>query len=322
MQRPFKQIEALNLISILFVLFLMVLAPSDLFARRIPQVSGPITVDGRIGANEWSGVRPMRLIQLEPVPGANPSEQSEVFLAHDGEYLYAAARFYDSEPSLIRANGLQRDEMSGDDLFGLILDSFNDDESALAFYTNPAGTRIDTAISNDGEWRGTSPLNRNWNTFWESAASRDDEGWQAEMKIPFSSLRFREVDGRVVMGVLTWRMIARKAETVVYPAVDPKWHAGHLKPSLAEDMELEGVKSKRQLLVTPYVLGNVSQQTETLGGTQSLSASSTSLGYQVLESRDSQIGADFKWGITSDLTLDLTVNTDFAQVEADDAVVN
>ena len=159
------------------------------FATEIPLASGPISVDGSLDDAGWQDAKVLRLIQLEPVVGANPSEPSEVLLAHDGEALYAAARFGDSEPSLIRANGLQRDELNGDDLFGLVIDSFNDDESALAFYTNPAGTRIDEAISNDGEWSGSSPFNRNWNTFWDSAARRTTEGWEAEIRIPFSSLR-------------------------------------------------------------------------------------------------------------------------------------
>ena len=124
------------------------------FAADIPMASGSITIDGELDDDGWRDAKVVRLIQLEPVVGANPSERSEVLLAHDGEALYAAARFADSEPSLIRANGLQRDELTGDDLFGLVVDSFNDDESALAFYTNPAGTRIDEAISNNGDWSG------------------------------------------------------------------------------------------------------------------------------------------------------------------------
>jgi hypothetical protein len=291
------------------------------FATEIPLASGPISVDGKLDDAGWQDVKVLRLIQLEPVVGANPSEPSEVLLAHDGEALYAAARFGDSDPSLIRANGLQRDELTGDDLFGLVIDSFNDDESALAFYTNPAGTRIDEAISNDGEWSGSSPFNRNWNTFWDSAARRTPEGWEAEVRIPFSSLRFKPEDGRVVMGVLCWRSISRKAETNVYPALDGRLHNGHRRPSLAEDMELEGVAAGRQLLVTPYVLSGMSQRTEPfeVGGK---TVDALPADYEVLQSQDNQAGLDLKWGISSDVTLDLTINTDFAQVEADDAVVN
>lgn len=298
-----------------------VIAASTSPASEIPLVDGPIVIDGQLSDEGWQGARILRLVQLEPVVGANPSERSQVMLVHDGEALYAAARFGDSEPSRIRANGLQRDELNGDDLFGLVIDSFNDDESALAFYTNPAGTRIDEAISNDGEFSGSSPFNRNWNTFWDAAARRTPEGWQAEIRIPFSSLRFKPKDDRVVMGVLCWRSIARISEIDVYPALDGRLHHGHQRPSQAEDMQLVGVSAGRQLLVTPYVLSGVSQHTEVFE-TTGKSVDTLSNGYQVLEDQSNQAGLDLKWGITNDVTLDLTINTDFAQVEADDAVVN
>jgi hypothetical protein len=299
----------------------LVFGAAPCFATELPLAEGSISIDGKLDDAGWQNAKVVRLIQLEPVVGANPSESSEVFLAHDGEALYAAARFRDSEPSLIRANGLQRDESTGDDLFGLVIDSFNDDESALAFYTNPAGTRIDEAISNDGEWSGTSPFNRNWNTFWDSAARRTPEGWEAEIRIPFSSLRFKPENGRVVMGVLCWRSISRKSELNVYPALDGRLYGGNRRPSLAEDMELVGVAGGRQLLVTPYVLSGVSQHTSPFEKIER-SATAISAGYEVLQTKDNQAGIDLKWGISSDVTLDLTVNTDFAQVEADDAVVN
>ena len=290
-------------------------------ATEIPHITGEISIDGKLDDEGWRESKVVHLIQLEPVVGANPSEPSEVLLAHDGEALYAAARFGDSEPSLIRANSLQRDEMNGDDLFGLVIDSFNDDESALAFYTNPAGTRIDEAISNDAEWSGSSPFNRNWNTFWDSAARRTPEGWEAEIRIPFSSLRFKPEDGRVVMGVLCWRSIARKSETNVYPALDGRLYNGTRRPSLAEDMEIAGIAAGRQLLVTPYVLSGMSQHAETFEAFERAASVSTP-GYEVVQTQNNQAGLDLKWGISSDMTLDLTVNTDFAQVEADDAVVN
>jgi hypothetical protein len=297
------------------------------FSIEIPRTDGSITVDGQPDDEGWNDARVVRLVQLEPIAGANASERSEVLLVHDGQALYAFARFDDSESELIRANGLQRDEFTGDDLFGLVIDSLNDDESALAFYTNPTGTRIDEAISNDGEWSGTSPFNRNWNTFWDSSARRTSRGWEAEIRIPFSSLRFKPEGGKVVMGILCSREISRKSETDVFPPLDGRLHHAHLRPSQAEDMELVGVASSRQLLVTPYVLGGMSRETETPDDSANLvqplsRAKSRSLAYGMVESQETQAGLDLKWGITSDLTLDLTINTDFAQVEADDAQVN
>ena len=305
---------------LVLALTLVVAASAASFAAVIPETTSEITIDGRVGDDEWQDAKVIGLVQLKPVAGANASEPSEVLLAHDGEALYAAARFTDSEPSLIRANRLMRDETTGDDLFGLVIDSFNDDKSGLGFYTNPEGTRIDEAISNNGEWNGSSPLNRNWNTFWESSARRTPTGWEAEMRIPFSSLRFKPDGGRVVMGVLCWRVIARKSEVAIFPPLDGQYHNSNRRPSLAEDMELVGVAGGRQLLVTPYVLSGMARHTEV--EEKSSLPGVSSLDYGVVETQDAQAGLDLKWGLSSDLTLDLTINTDFAQVEADDAIVN
>ena len=302
------------------VLALLVSISIPLLAAEIPETDGEITIDGRLDEDGWRDAKTVRLVQLVPVAGANSSEISDILLAHDGVALYAAARFADTEPELIRANRLQRDETTGDDLFGLVIDSFNDDKTALGFYTNPEGTRIDEAISNNGEFNGSNPMNRNWNTFWESAARRTAEGWEAEIRIPFSSLRFKTDGGKVVMGIICFRTISRKSEVAVYPPLDGLRHNSHRRPSLAEDFELVGVANAKQLLVTPYVLTGMNRQTE-IPDDKSQAAVSA-LGYNVVESQDAQTGLDLKWGLSSDLTLDLTVNTDFSQVEADDAVVN
>ena len=127
---------------------------------RLPETEGVITIDGK--SKTESGWRPRSSGWCSScrLPAPTPSEPSEVLLAHDGEALYAAARFADSEPALIRANRLKRDETSGDDLFGLVVDSFNDDNSALAFYTNPAGPgsmrRSPTMASGVGRLRSTA----------------------------------------------------------------------------------------------------------------------------------------------------------------------
>ena len=122
------------------------------------------------------------------------------------------------------------------------------------------------------------------------------------------------------MGIICWRAISRKSELVVYPPLDGTKNNSHRRPSLAEDMALAGVSAGRQLLVTPYLLSGLYQHTETPD--EKTPSAAASRDYWVVESRDAQAGLDLKWGISSDLTLDLTVNTDFAQVEADDAIVN
>lgn len=104
-------------------------------------------------------------------------------------------------------NSLYRDRSSRDDKFGIILDTFNDRNSALSFWTTPAGVRGDEAIFDDGKSE-----NENWNTYWDVATVQNEEGWFVEMRIPFSSLSFQDENGRVAMGLITYRDIARKNE--------------------------------------------------------------------------------------------------------------
>jgi hypothetical protein len=283
----------------------------------LERIDTPIVIDGKLDDSAWQRLVPLQLTQVTPSPGSHPSERTEVLLAYDDTYLYAAARCYDSEAVQIRANQLLRDQSQGDDLFAIVLDTFNDNENAVAFYTNPAGTRIDEAIANDAEWSGRPPFNRSWNTFWDSAATRTADGWFAEMRIPFASLRFQPQGERVVMGVIAWRHIARKKEIATYPPIPPQANRGQVKPSLAADVELRGVTPTRALHLTPYLLA---------GRTHSIDIddtdAKTAVGYSINDEQISEVGLDLKYSLSSNLTLDMTLNTDFAQVEADDAQVN
>lgn len=284
---------------------------------RLTRIDTPIVVDGRLDEEVWTRVEPLSLRQVVPQAGALPSERSLIRVAYDGNYLYAAGWFYDSDPAAIRGNRLQRDTSDGDDLFALILDTYNDNETAVAFYTTPAGTRIDETIANDGEWAGGPPINRDWNTFWDSAATRTREGWFAEMRIPFSSLRFQADGDHVVMGLIAWRHIARKTETATFPGIPPEVSNGQIKPSLAADVEMEGISTRSPIRVTPYVLGNVGRSVELLENDDD-----DVTGFERRRDRGVEVGADLKVAVTSNLNLDVTLNTDFAQVEADDAQVN
>jgi hypothetical protein len=250
-----------------------------------------------------------------PTHERTPTERTEIRLAYDDEYLYAAASCYDSEPERIHANSLTRDGLNpSDDSFGLVLDSFNDNENALVFITTPAGLREDWAVANDAVPQlNPFPFNSSWSTFWDVAVSRSDSGWFVELRIPFSSLRFQDRDGYVTMGLIVWRYIARKNEVHCFPNIPPKWDWAIIKPSVAQKVSLEGLYSKNPVYVTPYVLG---------GTGYSYDLNDVETKYLRTESRRREVGLDLKIGLTSNITLDLTLNTDFAQVEADDQQVN
>lgn len=226
----------------------------------ISRLSGSITLDGLSNESAWQAVKPLDVVMHQPVFGNDPSEKTEIRIAYDEEYLYASGRFYDSDPSGIRGNALERDGTSySDDEFGFVLDPFNDNENALCFATTPAGIRGDWSVFNDAEASSGLPWNSSWNTFWDATVVRNEEGWFAEMRIPFSSLRFQDEDGSVVIGLIAWRYIARKNEIITYPAIPPRWDMGFLKSSVAQDVVLEGIQKRNPIYITPYLLGGVDQ---------------------------------------------------------------
>lgn len=275
----------------------------------LARLQGPIQLDGPSDEAAWQAVAPLPLTMYLPTFEGTPTEHTEIRIAYDETYLYAAGRFYDSDPTGIRINSLYRDRWSGDDAFALFIDTFNDNENALWFMTTPAGIRADFALSNDGE--GRNAINGSWNTFWDVATQVTPEGWFAEVRIPLSSLRFQEIDGQVVMGLTATRYIARKNERVTFPAISPRYP--FRKPSVAQDVVLRGIHPHTPLYVTPYVLGG-SRQAATLNPAQTR--------YRQEVAFQREVGLDARYSLTPNLTLDLTVNTDFAQVEADDQQIN
>ena len=277
----------------------------------IPHLSGPIVLDGRVDEPAWERIEPLPSAMHIPDYGAPSSERTEFRVAHDGGYLYFSCRAYDSEPAGIVATSLRRDNFGRtSDSCAIYLDNFNDEENAIGFLTTPSGLRTDFDSTNDGS---VFP-NFDWSTYWDTAVSQDEHGWYAEMRIPFSSFSFKSEEGRVVMGMAARRMIGRKTEMITHPAMSPSHGSfAYRKPSLMRTVVLEGVERLRPIYVTPYALGG-------RGATQVFSVADGRYHRDTDWVREA--GVDIKYGLTSNLTLDLTVNTDFAQVEADDQQVN
>ncbi len=304
--------------SLLWLLFLI--AIRDTYAQTdnlfvIPRVDG-ITFDGRVDETVWNSITPVPMVQYEPNAGALPTESTEIRFAYDDTYFYASMRAYDRNPDGVRSTSLYRDQLSGSDHFELLLDTYNDNETAYVFATTPTGIRNDLAISNDATGGTVSSgtwLNRDFNTFWDAESTVTEEGWFTEIRIPFSSLRFQETGGKVIMGLIVQRKIARKQERLVYPAVPPKTDWAFLRPSMAQKIVFTGIKPTKTLYVTPYVLGGHERTNE-------LNEDATD--YTARKEFEQEIGADVKFSITNNLTADFTINTDFAQAEADDQLVN
>lgn len=272
----------------------------------LPRLNGAIVLDGHGEEAAWQSITPLPVTMYEPVYQGTLTEHTEIRMGYDTGHIYVFASLYDSTPSGIRSNSLYRDRFSGDDIFGLVLDTFNDYENALWFWTTPAGVRGDQAISSDG-----SSLNDSWNTYWDVATQQNEEGWFVEMRIPFSSLGFQTQTGQITMGLVAYRYIARKNERHTYPMLlqDRAFYV----PSRAQRITLHTVNSQKPLYVTPYVVGGLGQNA-VLNTTQTR--------YHTNETSTEELGLDLKYNLTPNLTLDATLNTDFAQVEADDQQVN
>ncbi len=279
----------------------------------VKRVAAPIQFDGIPDEPAWNAVSPLPVVMHQPVFGNSPTELTEVLIAYDDEYIYLGGRLYDSEPEKMMANTKKRDALTANtEWFGLILDTYNDKENGLGFFTNPNGLRLDVSVFNDAV--GEMPINISWNTFWDVKTQINGDGWFVEIRIPFSSLQFQEENNEVTMGVSIWRWMARKNELAIFPPIPPDYGMwSSWKPSQFAEIKLEGVTRRNPFYITPYVLGGIEQLHE-------LNMSETA--YDKVTEEKIEAGLDIKYGINSNLTLDLTLNTDFAQVEADDQQVN
>jgi opacity protein-like surface antigen len=283
----------------------------------ISRVTGPIVLDGRLDEPAWRALAPFNMIMQAPNFGEACSEKSEVLIGFDDDHVYVGARMFDREPDKIQSPTKKRDTMvPTTDWFGVFFDTFNDKENALAFLTTPSGLRFDAAVFRDAQVQNVQdmPLNLSWNTFWDVAVARTGDGWFAEMRIPLSSLRFQAEGGNVVMGVIFFRWLARRSETDVFPAIPLNWgQMSAWKPSQAQETIWPGLRPRRPLYITPYVLSGFDR-------TYELNDAETA--YVRGGSPELELGLDIKYGLTGNLTFDATLNPDFAQVEADDVQVN
>ena len=284
----------------------------------LSRLTGPIELDGFVNDPAWAEVDSLPVVMYSPVFMGQMTERTDIRIAYDDQYFYLGGQLYDRDPDGIRVNSMYRDQYSGDDTITLLLDTFNDRQNALWFTTTPNGIRIDMAVSNDLESIGSSNpfdtvINRSWNTFWDAATQITESGWSVEMRIPFTSLGFQAVDGLVEMGLSVSRRISRKNEIHEFPDTPPNWDRAYAKPSKFHRIQLREVNAGRPVYVTPYLAS---------GAERFSSLTDDETQYNSHSNWSGDIGGDMKYNITNNLTLDLTVNTDFAQVEVDDQQVN
>lgn len=300
------------IISILLTFVGATMGQSINEVKPIAKINGKIEIDGKVDEAEWLTIDPLPLTMHWPSFKSEITEPTDIRVAYDDEYIYISAICYDSEPSKIQTPTFRRDDWNEKtEQITILLDTYDDNENILAFSVSATGSRVDAAIKNDAQ--GDEPVNTSWNSYWIANSTLDDQGWQTEMRIPFSSLRFQEENGKVKMGIIAYRYIARKHEMNIYPAVPPDWGFwSFVKASQAQTVSFENIQNKRPWYTSPYVLAGIGHHHE-----------ENNIGdYEKINDQDFQVGLDVQHAFSDNFNADFTINTDFAQVEADNQVVN
>ncbi|MGD2136029.1 MAG: DUF5916 domain-containing protein [Gemmatimonadales bacterium] len=277
-------------------------AQEDAIAVRANGVQ-PV-VDGALNDSAWHAAPPVTAFrQRNPDEGAAPTESTAVRFVYTDYDLYVAFRGYDRSPSEVYGRLVRRDQRTAADYFSLFIDSYHDKRTAFEFSINPSGARRDVFIYDDGAGRDDS-----WDPVFDWATAVDSLGWTVEMRIPFSQLRFATADS-LIFGLRLRRSINRRNEEVNWPFF-PRDQAGEVS-QYGHLRGLQRLPAPRRLELLPYTAGGATFEPEEVGN-------------PFATGRDATVraGGDLKFGVTSGLTLDVTANPDFGQVEADPAVVN
>ncbi|HEU4884115.1 MAG TPA: DUF5916 domain-containing protein, partial [Longimicrobium sp.] len=272
--------------------------PPQAVATRTTQ---PIHIDGLLNDAAWAAATPItEFRQLDPQEGQPATERTEVRVMYDDGALYVGARLYDRQP--VRSRLGRRDMgMSASDWLTVILDSNHDHRTAVGFEVNPAGVRRDQSRAQDGS------EDNSWDPVWEAETSVSDSGWVAEIRIPFSQLRFSAAPVQT-WGMQVERQIARNQEFSVW-SFTPRDQPGGI-PRFGHLAGLERIPTGKRLEVLPYAV------------TRAENVERGANPFREDREYGMDVGVDLKYRLSSNMTLDATVNPDFGQVEVDPAVVN
>ncbi len=272
-------------------------APNVAVAHRIAE---PPEIDGVLDEPFWATIDPLTgFVQREPVDGAAATERTEVRIAYTDRALYFGMSMFDTDPELILGNILQRGGwIDKDDNIRIAIDTYLDRRNAYMFEIGALGAQDDALISDESseDW--------NWDGIYTTESRVTDEGWFLEVEIPFTTIRFADVDAPE-MGIAIFRSIRRKNEQVYWPHIGQEYRTGIRQVSrYARLTGLQDLRRGRHVEAKPYAIG----------GATTLPGAGTT--------READFGLDVKAGVTSNVSMDLTYNTDFAQVEADNVQIN
>ena len=286
-----KKAAFILIFSFSLILFPQFSLTSSQEILKVPELSNPPKIDGVIENPLWEkeALKIEDFLQLNPKEKGKPTEKTVAYIGYDKKNIYFAFRCYDSDPKKLRATITNRDNIIDDDWIAVFIDTFNEKRRAYSFFINPRGVQMDLMRIEEG---GNDYMDESWDTVFRSDGKIDKEGYTVEMAIPFKSIRFPDKENKV-WGVMLGRTIARKGEIVIWPPVS-KSIPGLLTQEGQIMIQGEVEKGKNFELMPIFTsLKNKNEKT------------------------DLQPGMNFKWGISSDLTLDLTLNPDFSHIEAD-----
>ena len=275
---------------------------------RAVRLDQPLNIDGRLDETVYRTVPSIDgFIQNLPREGQPSTERTEAWVFYDDTNIYVCGRLWESAPpEAWTANEMRRDttQLRQNDNFGIVLDTFHDRRNGFKFYTNPLGARADQVITDEGN------PNADWNPVWNVHTGRFEGGWIVEMAIPFKSIRYRSGTDQV-WGLQIRRSIRRKNEWTFLTALPAALggSSADFRVSLAADLVgLDLPPASRNIELKPYAISSL-----TTDATRTPPLSNDLHG---------DLGVDLKYGVTANLTADLTYNTDFAQVEVDEQQVN
>ena len=257
------------------------------------------TLDGKDDDALWREAPPItQFRQHDPVEDGDPRYRTEARVGYDTRYLYVFVRAYDPAPDSVMAFLSRRDARTQSDYIHLMVDGYRDKRTGFRFTANPLGVKRDYYISGDGQ------EDPSWDGVWDVATAVDSLGWTAEYRIPFGQLRFPAGDTHT-FGFAIWRDVARHNERISWPLFR-RSRTGFVS-QWGEVSGFDGIATPRRLEVLPYTVATNAPRP---------------VGNAFERQQKVAFGADVKYGVTSNLTLDGTVNPDFGQVEADPAVLN
>jgi len=277
---------------------------------RAVATSEPPSIDGVLDEAAWQTADVVdTFVQQEPREGQPATDRTEVRVLYDKGHLYIGVRAFASEPVVATEMRRDADRLFDEDNFQVVVDTFHDSRNGYMFLTTPLGAKLEQQLFDEGEGGGrgtTSNVNRNWDGVWDAASRIDDQGWITEISIPFTTVRFTPTDEQV-WGVNFQRHVRRKNEILYWSPIPRAYSLTRV--SLAGELRgLTGISRGLDLRLKPFLVG----------GVRNLENSRTDRSTNAV--RD--VGLDARYGVTAGLNLDVTLNTDFAQVEVDEQQVN